>query len=481
MARLRRAAKKLLIILVCIVAVYFLARGILFAVYGPKVKKEIALLIAEGGSMRISDLAPKPVPEDEENPARLILAAGLIYNDPLSIRTRRGRKPDLSVDFEDMEAPEELKIARALYEFSAWLGMDIQGEKKKSYAWNDDWLPLLEKHLEENAIPLTLIKEAASLGWGVFDVDWDKGFETRLPHLRKLRGAARLLRLEAVIRARRGDMAGAMEDVRLIFRLRRFVDDEPTLISKLVAIALDSIACSALKGVLVQGSPDRESVEMIFKELEGREKSNRLVKAFLGETATGIQFFEAVRKDARKIKEISGSHALFSLGFRLIWVRPADEYHYLRIMRLFRDASRENFPDALEEAKLAQTEAELQSKRAWLAIPFKTLTSIITPALGRALVAMARADASTGMARTVLALSLYRSEVGGYPDSLQPLVPKYLPALQIDPFDGKPLRYRRKGEGYVVYSVADNKTDDGRVWRKEGVRGVLDWPWVMEQ
>ena len=85
------------------------------------------------------------------------------------------------------------------------------------------------------------------------------------------------------------------------------------------------------------------------------------------------------------------------------------------------------------------------------------------------------------MARTVLALSLYRSEAGSYPDSLEALVPKYLPALQIDPFDGKPIRYRRQGEGYVLYSVLENKTDDGGVFRKEGVRGELDWPWVMER
>ena len=40
-------------------------------------------------------------------------------------------------------------------------------------------------------------------------------------------------------------------------------------------------------------------------------------------------------------------------------------------------------------------------------------------------------------------------------------VPEYLFTLQIDALDGKPIRYKRKGTGYVLYSVEENRTGHG--------------------
>jgi hypothetical protein len=46
---------------------------------------------------------------------------------------------------------------------------------------------------------------------------------------------------------------------------------------------------------------------------------------------------------------------------------------------------------------------------------------------------------------------------------LNDLVPRYLPAIPIDPLDpdGDPLRYRLNGDKCVVYSVGPNRVDDG--------------------
>ncbi|MGV3526808.1 MAG: hypothetical protein ACO1RX_21500 [Candidatus Sericytochromatia bacterium] len=60
-----------------------------------------------------------------------------------------------------------------------------------------------------------------------------------------------------------------------------------------------------------------------------------------------------------------------------------------------------------------------------------------------------------------LALLAYASEHGEYPSTLQELVPAYLPELPLDPFGGRPFRYRRELTGPVVYSVGINGRDDG--------------------
>ncbi len=68
-------------------------------------------------------------------------------------------------------------------------------------------------------------------------------------------------------------------------------------------------------------------------------------------------------------------------------------------------------------------------------------------------------------ARRLLASSLavraYCADEEGLPDSLQQLVPKYLPTAPLDPYSHGPLAYRRQGNGYLLYSVGPDGTDDG--------------------
>ncbi len=59
-----------------------------------------------------------------------------------------------------------------------------------------------------------------------------------------------------------------------------------------------------------------------------------------------------------------------------------------------------------------------------------------------------------------IALRLYEFDHGEYPESLNTLVPQYLPVVPDDPFDGATMRYRRIVAGCVVYSVGENLIDD---------------------
>ena len=63
-----------------------------------------------------------------------------------------------------------------------------------------------------------------------------------------------------------------------------------------------------------------------------------------------------------------------------------------------------------------------------------------------------------------LALEQHRaSHNDRLPQRLQELVPELLGEIQSDPFDGKPMRYKRLPKGYVVYSVGpDGHDNDGR-------------------
>ena len=81
--------------------------------------------------------------------------------------------------------------------------------------------------------------------------------------------------------------------------------------------------------------------------------------------------------------------------------------------------------------------------------------------------------------RTVLALKLWQEEKGAFPDTLEELVAGgYLDGLPMDPYSDGPLRYQRRDDDFILYSVGEDFHDDGGMvdavyeWgRKDGV----DW------
>jgi hypothetical protein len=73
----------------------------------------------------------------------------------------------------------------------------------------------------------------------------------------------------------------------------------------------------------------------------------------------------------------------------------------------------------------------------------------------------AHAEAWAHAIQVALAVERSRRAEGRWPEALGRLVPKYLAAVPVDPYDGLPLRYRRTAEGVVVYSVGPDERDGG--------------------
>jgi hypothetical protein len=81
--------------------------------------------------------------------------------------------------------------------------------------------------------------------------------------------------------------------------------------------------------------------------------------------------------------------------------------------------------------------------------------------------AMDRSNTERDAAITVIALHRYRLADGDFPATLDELVPEFLPTLPLDPMDGKPLRYRLKVSGPVLYSIGADGFDGGGVKAEE--------------
>jgi len=78
-------------------------------------------------------------------------------------------------------------------------------------------------------------------------------------------------------------------------------------------------------------------------------------------------------------------------------------------------------------------------------------------------------ETNVAMTRTLVALKAFKTKTGRLPLSLDELVPDYLPAVPLDDFDGKPIRYSAAKK--AVYSVGKDAKDDGGMTRDE----ACDW------
>ncbi len=65
------------------------------------------------------------------------------------------------------------------------------------------------------------------------------------------------------------------------------------------------------------------------------------------------------------------------------------------------------------------------------------------------------------LCKAALGLRAYFADQGQYPKKLEELVPKYLKSVPEDIFSGKAIKFRRKGAGFIIYSIGYDLVDDG--------------------
>jgi hypothetical protein len=94
--------------------------------------------------------------------------------------------------------------------------------------------------------------------------------------------------------------------------------------------------------------------------------------------------------------------------------------------------------------------------------PNDPLTKVLAPVFDRAHWNFARNDAGNALWLVTLALRAHKLENGSYPVQLNALVPRYLKQIPSDPFGrGEPLRYQKRGNTYLLYSMGPDGIDNG--------------------
>lgn len=246
-----------------------------------------------------------------------------------------------------------------------------------------------------------------------------------------------------------------------ILSVARSFGDEPIQLSQLIRLGQSSVATQALERSLAQGEASPTSLADLQRAFEEEASQPVFLFGVRGERAGHHQMIQAVESGKIKASSVRGWGASGKIGK---WWENVSGKLELRISHapLIRIMT-----EMVEIAKLP-VEQQRPKLKSYMRSIEKTDPGEAPTYLG-VMVWMVekfgesfwRHQAELRCAIVALAAERYRIAHGEWPDSPNSLVPEFLDKVHLDPYDGKPLHYRRLVDGVVIYSIGPDEEDNG--------------------
>ncbi len=296
---------------------------------------------------------------------------------------------------------------------------------------------------------------------------------TLLPMVQANREAAVLLKYDVLDKAQAGDADGAVRSCHAAFHAGSSLGDEPFLISQLVRIACQAVAVNLLERTLAQGEPSDAVLAALQARIEAAEAEPLLLYGLRGERAGGHSLFENLRNGTVPTGNIAGIFgagggppaALNALAY-IPGFLTTQHAGLLRFMNELIEVSKLP-PDQWTDRLAAQTAQANQ---------LPVLARMMAPAVDKVAQACQRNHALLRCAVVMIAAERYRRAKGQWPATPGELVKAgLLTAVPGDPFAaGQAIKFARKGDGLIVYSVGPDGADNGGNVDKSGMKAGTD-------
>jgi hypothetical protein len=305
-------------------------------------------------------------------------------------------------------------------------------------------------YLAENKESLELLWRAASVEHSRYPFDLGANLQPLYGCLRQARQAAFMLRLEAYWHVDRGEAEPATQAIESLMAMASSIEDVPLLAADQTGGVIRAYALSSLADFLARTT---------CSDVQLQRLAHRLAAVRAGTQGRQVRALAAQR--ASTLAQLTGPRAS-RYEERYPNLHPDLVGPFVFFGLADRDAAR-----ALEVCR-GSIEMAGAPGRHFVRMPqqpggnpsqFQGL-SAVAESQHRYLTLYTGAIAWVEAARVAVALERFRLANADVPEDLPALVPRYLDAVPDDPYDGSPLRYRRRAEGYVVYSVGDDLMDD---------------------
>lgn len=289
-------------------------------------------------------------------------------------------------------------------------------------------------------------------------VKFEDGFAALLPNAQKSRTLASLMKLRGRTALARGDTEQAVESVEALFGTSRALSHQMLLIEHLVRMATASMSLTEVEFLLNEAQLDDGQLKRLARQVEALDFQQGLTTSLMGERAMGYHTFHHMEQMSmgNVVNKPNPGNGNLS--------RPADCAIYLGFLREMIAASREPFPQALDQSQAVEGRLkQLAGSRNPLERYNAMVTLLILPATQASFQATGRNLAFREATRCAVAAERYRLAHGQPPQKLGDLVPEFLTVVPSDPFDGQPLRMKATDGELVFYSIGKDRKDDGGV------------------
>jgi hypothetical protein len=326
--------------------------------------------------------------------------------------------------------------------------------------WSAELRAAAEHYVNTNKEALGQMEAALRLPAFRFPVDHSYGAQTELPHLASLKQSAVLLQLQSMLQSSDANPSWT-NALFLQTRLASTLDSDPYMISYLVRRAIIRIAAHSAEYALSRAAPDLPTCRALQKAFADFSQTNLLPQTFIAERAMMIPYFRMSRSEFEATSDDSGNEPRARVkpsgkSFLPNYVHgffERDLSFYLMSMENVIGASESDMPYLVSRELNAALSAAHRGKYIFSGMFFSSYARIGEREL--------TSRATSLLAATAFAIESYRLIHNQLPETLDALKPEFLPEVPSDPFDGKPIRYRRLSRGYLLYSVDLDRKDDG--------------------
>ena len=328
-------------------------------------------------------------------------------------------------------------------------------------AYTPAQMAAVKKEYDARPDIFTLLHQAADKPQCVFARDWAKDAFSFPGQFSGFRETARELKTEGVLSAERGRYTEAVATESRVYRVALHAADEPTLISYLVAEAIDSIATSGMQDVLSLAGPNADVDVLVGQAVSDSSARPSLRHALSGEAALSDAGFSLLRRAGP-----GGLVALLSstpdAARPTPSFTPQERRFYADLLNAAEAVSLHNVRATVRAADTAGASAALARESREAQAPTDDLVQEVARRLSPLQFDIlsglpARAAAARSVTCAAAAVLVERAKTGAFPVAL--------PGAFLDPYrPSKMLQYRREGAGgFVVYSAGpDGKGDGGR-------------------
>ena len=407
--------------------------------------------------------------------------AGLCVAAPKRAYVIRGRR----VQVVPKEALEKLGLKRAVIppeRNAAWPLLEaaerwVSCPKKlgKSYTkaqkapWGDE-LAALRPWLARQAPNLRLVRQAVERPELQFPILSRDGrvtslFAALMPQLSGLRNVGRTLVARGHGFEGAGKMREALADYLLALRLGRKLAPGDFLITGLVGLAVERIGAQALTSFALRGRADAAALARLAAELEriGAQPVDwaRTMVAEQAAAEHAISFYATLGANARVGRFGRWIVPLLrSRAWRIAWPDRIMASECRAVYDKLRALGKRPPWEAVRESRVLFGRGRRMGAPAGVS-SWNFLARMLLPALGRVVAQYVESMARFEASRIVTAMRRYQMAEGQWPAGLADLAPRFLKQVPLDPFTGKPFRYRKRARGWRLYSVGKNLKDDG--------------------